>query len=92
MALRAVVRDGVIQRVTQGDKGRKRLFQIELDSAKQGWANGGRPPGATTSRNCRSCRHRHCGVCDEYSLAKQYSDYWICHRCGELTPRVSNLN
>ena len=94
MALRAVVRNGVIQQMTRGYKGmdRKRLFQIELDSAKRAWANGGCPPRAMTSGECCSCRHRHCGVCDEYSLAKQYSDYWICHCCGELTPRVSNLN
>jgi hypothetical protein len=94
MALRAAVRDGVIERVTQRYKGmdRKRLFQIELDSAKQAWANAGSAPGAKISGDCRSCRHRHCGVCEEYSLAKQYSDYWICHRCGELTARVSNLH
>jgi hypothetical protein len=25
-------------------------------------------------------------------IAKQYSDFWICHQCGELNPRVPNLN
>jgi hypothetical protein len=23
-------------------------------------------------------------------VAKQYSDYWICHQCGELNRRASN--
>ena len=94
MALRVAVRDGVIQRMTQGYKGmdRKRLFKIDLDSAKQAWANGGCPPRAMTSGDCHSCRHRHCDVCDEYSLTKQYSDYWICHDCGALSLRIPRLH
>ena len=93
MALRVDVRDGVIQLVTQQYKGmdRKRLFQIEVDAAKRALANAGRAVEAMTGGDCRSCRHRHCGVCEEYSLPRQYSDYWICHCCGELTQRVSNV-
>jgi hypothetical protein len=87
MALRVAVRDGVIKSMD-----RKRLFQIDVDSAKQPWAKANRAPGAITSGDCSSCRHRYCGVCEEYSVKKQYSDYWICHCCGELTLRVSNLH
>jgi hypothetical protein len=29
-------------------------------------------------------------MCAECSVAKQYSDYWICHHCGELNRRASN--
>jgi hypothetical protein len=25
-------------------------------------------------------------------VAKQFSDFWICHRCGELNRRVQNLD
>src|ERR1700747_2586345 len=41
--------------------------------------------------DCSCCRHCHCIVCEECSAAKQYPDYWICHRCRELNPRVPNL-
>jgi ribosomal protein L37AE/L43A len=41
---------------------------------------------------CDDCRHHHCQVCENHSAAKQYSDFWICHRCGELNRRVQNLD
>lgn len=41
---------------------------------------------------CDDCRHHHCQVCETHSAAKQYSDFWICHRCGELNRRVQNLD
>ena len=41
---------------------------------------------------CGDCRHLQCQVCEECSAAKQYSDFWICHRCGELNRRVCNLD
>jgi len=61
----------------------KSLFALELDSAA--------PVGPGTSAGCSlcgDCRHLHCGVCEEGSLGKQYSDFWICHRCGELNARA----
>jgi hypothetical protein len=95
MAFYAVdVRNGVIQRVTREytvpDK--KRFFLIEAGSAKKAWAKAGAATEAIGNANCGCCRHRHCTVCEECSAAKQYSDYWICHCCGELNPRVSNLS
>jgi hypothetical protein len=39
---------------------------------------------------CESCRHRYCSDCEQCSVPKQSSDYWICHRCGELNLRVPN--
>ena len=94
MALYAVdVREGVIQRVTEEYNGvdRRRLFLIEAGSAKQAWAKASRSVTAVGSAACACCRHRHCRDCEECSLAKQYSDYWICHRCGELNLRALNL-
>jgi hypothetical protein len=44
------------------------------------------------SNVCASCRHLYCQACQECSAAKQYSDFWICHRCGELNRRVQNLD
>ena len=91
MAFYAVdVRDRVIRRVTEEYSGvdNKRFFLIEAVSAKQAWtkANPATEPG---SADCGNCRHRHCGVCEECSVARQYSDYWICHWCGELNRRVA---
>jgi len=37
--------------------------------------------------DCDSCGHRCCAVCEASSLSQQYSDYWICHICGALSPR-----
>ena len=96
MALYAVdVRDRVIQRVTQqynGVRDNKRFFLIEAGSAKQAWAKASRASGAIGSADCDGCHHRHCSACEECSVTKRYSDYWICHRCGELNPRVPNLH
>jgi hypothetical protein len=49
-----------------------------------------RVPVSSGSDVCGDCRHRHCQVCKESSAAKQFSDFWICHRCGELNRRVCN--
>ena len=84
------VRDRVIQRVTQGYNGvgNKRFFLIEARSAKQARAKADSAAEPVGSGICSSCHHRHCRVCQECSVAKQYSDYWICHCCGALTERV----
>jgi hypothetical protein len=37
---------------------------------------------------CDDCGHLHCDVCEESSAARQFSDFWICHRCGELNRRA----
>jgi hypothetical protein len=95
MAFYAVdVRDRVIQRVTREYTAvdNKRFFLIEAGSAKQAWAKAGVVTKPTSSSDCSWCRHHHCTVCEECSAAKQYSDYWICHCCGELNPRASNVH
>ena len=94
MAFYAVdVRDRVIERVTEGYNGmdNKRIFLIEAGSANQAWAKAGSALEPVGSAVCSGCRHRHCRVCEECSLTKQYSDYWICHCCGALTARDPNL-
>jgi len=91
MAFYAVdVCDRVIQRVTQEYNGvdNKRFFLIEAGSAKQAWAKAdiaSEPDGSGVV--CSSCRHSYCRVCEEWSVTKQYSDYWICHCYGALTER-----
>jgi hypothetical protein len=95
MAFYAVdVRNGVIQRVTEDYNGADNecLFLIEAASAKQARAKAGTMPESKDEAVCSSCRHCHCCVCEEYSAAKQYSDYWICHCCGALTSRVQSLH
>ena len=57
--------------------------------AKQAW-NAGEAAAEIDSAECAYCRHHHCRICDECSVAKPYSDYWICHQCGELNRRASN--
>ena len=89
------VRDRVIRRVTQqynGVRDNKRFFLIEAGSAKQAWAKASRASGTVASADCDRCHHRQCSACEECSVTKRYSDYWICHRCGELNPRVPNLH
>jgi hypothetical protein len=93
MSLYAVnVRDRVIQRVSDEYSGadNQRVLLIEANSAKQAWAKASRSSHAIGSAACESCRHRYCSACEECSIGKQSSDYWICHRCGELNPRVPN--
>jgi len=93
MALYAVdVRDRVIQRVTDeyGGADNLRVFLIEADSPKQAWAKVSRSSIAISSAACESCRHRYCSACEQCSIPKQSSDFWICHRCGELNRRVPN--
>jgi hypothetical protein len=93
MAFYAVdIQDQVIRRVTEqyDSVDNKRSFLIEAASAKQAWAKASRASGPLGSANCDGCRHRSCGACEECSVAKQYSDYWICHCCGELNRRVQN--
>lgn len=95
MAFYAVdVRERVVQRVTDQHNGidNKRFFLIEAGSAKKAWAKVSRSPAAIGSADCGDCRHALCRVCEECSVTKQYSDYWICHCCGELNPRVPNLH
>ena len=95
MALYAVdLRDRVIRRVTQEYNGvdNKRFFLIEAVSAKQAWAKADMASKPDSSAVCSSCHHSHCRVCEEWSVTKAYSDYWICHCCGELNRRVQNLH
>jgi len=93
MAFYAVdIRERVVRRVTQPCDGvdNQRFFLIEAGSAKQAWAKASRASGSIGSADCECCRHRHCSACEECSVTKRYSDYWICHCCGELNPRALN--
>ena len=90
MALYAVdVRNGVALRVTEEcDRlGNQHCTVIEAGSAKQAWARASRS-SASGSADCDGCCHQYCSDCEECSVAKRYSDYWICHCCGELNLRV----
>jgi hypothetical protein len=94
MALYAVdVRNGLAQRVTEeyDRRDNQHCILIAAGSAKQAWAKVSRSL-ATGSAECDCCRHRFCNICEECSVAKQYSDYWICHCCGELNLRVPNMS
>lgn len=95
MAFYAVdVRNRLIERVTQPNDvvENKRFILIEAVSAKQAWAKARRGSAATGSADCDWCRHRYCRACEECSVTRRYSDYWICHSCGELNRRVQSLH
>ncbi len=70
----------------------QRCFVIEAGSAKQAWVKASRASAAIGIADCGWCRHHYCGVCEEFSAGKQYSDYWICHSCGELNLRIRSSN
>ena len=95
MAFYAIdVRDRIIQQVSREYTAvdNKRFFLIEARSAKKAWAKAGTVTNPMSSVDCSCCRHCHCIVCEQCSAAKQSSDYWICHCCGELNPRGLNLH
>ncbi len=95
MAFYAVdVQDRVIQQVTRqySAADNKRVFLIKAGSAKRAWAKARRALETIGSIDCLGCGHPCCRACEECSVAKQYSDYWICHRCGELNRRVLNFH
>jgi len=98
MAYYAVdVRERVIRRVTHqyNRADNERFFLVEAASAKQAWAKASRASktsGGAGGAGCAGCRHNHCNICEECSVTKGYSDYWICHCCGELNLRVPKLN
>ena len=87
------VRDGVVRRVTaeSTDANNQGPVLIEAGSAKQALAKANRSSAEIGRAECECCHHRFCSVCEENSVTKQYSDYWICHHCGELNRRVPNL-
>jgi len=80
----ADMRDGKIQQLAVKDLPReqKSVALIEVNSAPA------IRPALRGSVVCDDCRHLHCETCEEGSAARQYSDFWICHRCGELNRRV----
>ncbi len=86
--------DGNIQRMTQGYKpgDHKRFALIEPSSAEAIRPKVKLAAVRLGSVACDDCRHRHCQVCEECSVTKRYSDFWICHCCGELNRRVRNLD
>jgi hypothetical protein len=87
------VRERVIRRVTReyDVASNTRYSLIVADSAKQAWSKAMASATAPARAECEDCRHRHCMDCAECSVAKEYSDYWICHCCGTLNLRVRKL-
>lgn len=87
------VRERVIRRVPRecDVAPNTRYPLIEADSAKQARTKARRPSTALASAQCEDCRHHHCMACADCSVAKEYSDYWICHCCGALNLRVRKL-
>ena len=91
MTLYAVdVRDRVIVQVHAGygDADNRRVFLVEAESEKQAWAKASSASASIHNALCGSCRHHYCSDCEQCSVPKQSSDYWICHRCGELNLRI----
>ena len=88
------VRDRVIERVTEKFAGANnaRYFLIEAGSKKMAWAMAMRATDAVDGAECDSCGHRYCHQCEECSLSQRYSDYWIGHSCGALSPRTRGLH
>jgi hypothetical protein len=88
------VRDGVARRVTEQsiDADNQRCVLIEAGSAKRALAKANRSSAEIGSAKCECCHHQFCRLCEECSVTKQYSDYWICHHCGELNRRIPNLS
>jgi hypothetical protein len=84
----------IIQRVTGKYVGadNERYFLIEAGSKKMAWAMAMRKTDAVDRNECDSCGHPFCRLCDECSLSQRYSDYWICHSCGALSPRNRGLH
>jgi hypothetical protein len=87
------MRDQVIQRVSReyNSVDNARYFLIQAGSAKQAWAKAIRSSAPVSGATCGDCRHAHCIACAECSVAKAFSDYWICHCCGTLNLRVPKL-
>jgi hypothetical protein len=84
------VRDGKTQGliVKYLPEEQKSFALIEAGSARAIRPKNEPAPAPIGSVVCSECRHLHCQACEENSAAKQYSDFWICHRCGELNRRV----
>ena len=61
---------------------------VEAVSVKQALVKVGSSSVPIGSVSCESCRHPYCSDCEQCSAQKQFSDYWICHECGELNRRV----
>jgi hypothetical protein len=82
---------GVIQRVTQECTGPDNKHYLPVEAVEQqASADSGAASKQVGSVVCSSCRHRQCCICEEWSIAKEYSDYWICHCCGALTHRLQS--
>ena len=95
MAFYAVdVRDRVVERVTQKyvSAASGRFLLVEAGSKKMAWAKAIRATDAVDNAQCDSCGHRYCQICADCSLSQRYSDYWICHSCGALSPRSRGLH
>jgi hypothetical protein len=87
-------RDKALRRFAEKRNGARvqRGLQIDIEFSRQGQSGENGLSPEIGIPECACCRHRHCPVCEECSASKQYSDYWICHRCGELNLRVSKLD
>jgi len=82
--------DGKMQQLSVNDAPgeQKSLVLIEPNSAPSRRLKNEPVIAPVDSVVCDDCRHLHCEVCEESSAPRQFSDFWICHRCGELNRRV----
>jgi len=71
--------------VTEGES----LALIEADSVPAGRKKNFSSVLPAGGAVCCDCRHPFCKTCEKGSAARQYSDFWICHRCGELNRRTA---
>ena len=87
------MRSRLIQRLKEQDDRADNpgLLLIKASSAKMAWAKAVRASYSKGNADCNSCGHRYCGTCEDCSLAQRYSDYWICHTCGALNPRIPSV-
>jgi hypothetical protein len=69
-----------------------KVLLIEAVSAKEAWSKASHQPEPLGCADCERCGHRYCRACEECSVTKRYSDYWICHNCGDLNRRAQALH
>jgi hypothetical protein len=86
----ANARERMILQVIKGYHGlvNQFVFLVEAVFVKQALVKVSSSSIPIGSAACTSCRHAYCGDCEQCSAPKHFSDYWICHHCGELNRRV----
>jgi len=83
-------RDRMIVEVIDGSNGQENqlVSLVEAVSVKPALVKVSSLSVPIGSASCANCRHPYCSDCEQCSAPKHFSDYWICHHCGELNRRV----